>query len=58
MFFGVFISFNGMVLPDYWAGEYIHFGRMRPVNVIMSYSYGFCQPILVSCITSRKGCAA
>ncbi len=33
MFFGVFISFNGMVMPDYWAGEYIHFGRMRPVHV-------------------------
>ncbi|MDP1836465.1 MAG: cbb3-type cytochrome c oxidase subunit I [Chlamydiales bacterium] len=33
MFVGVFISFNGMVVPDYWAGEYIHFGRIRPVHV-------------------------
>jgi cytochrome c oxidase cbb3-type subunit 1 len=33
MFFGVFVSFNGMVMPDYWAGEYIHFGRIRPVHV-------------------------
>ncbi len=33
MFVGVFASFNGMVAPDYWAGEYIHFGRIRPVHV-------------------------
>lgn len=30
---GVFIAFNGFVFPDYFAGEYIHFGRMRPVHV-------------------------
>lgn len=33
MFAGLFISLNGMVIPDYWAGEYIHFGRIRPVHV-------------------------
>lgn len=33
MGFGVLASFNGMVSPDYWAGEYIHFGRIRPVHV-------------------------
>lgn len=30
---GVFISFNTFVFPDYFAGEYIHFGRVRPVHV-------------------------
>jgi cytochrome c oxidase cbb3-type subunit 1 len=30
---GVFISFNGFVFPDYFKGEYIHFGRVRPVHV-------------------------
>lgn len=30
---GVFIAFNGFIFPDYFAGEYIHFGRIRPVHV-------------------------
>jgi cytochrome c oxidase cbb3-type subunit 1 len=30
---GVFIAFNGFVFPDYFSGEYIHFGRVRPVHV-------------------------
>jgi cytochrome c oxidase cbb3-type subunit 1 len=33
MFVGVFISFNGFLYPDYFSGEYIHFGRTRPVHV-------------------------
>lgn len=33
MFFGVFISYNGFIFPDYFAGEYVHFGRLRPVHV-------------------------
>ena len=33
MMFGVFISINGFVYPDYFSGEYIHFGRLRPVHV-------------------------
>ncbi len=33
MFVGVFIAFNAFVFPDYFAGEYIHFGRVRPVHV-------------------------
>src|ERR1700722_8750851 len=33
MTFGVFIAFNGFVFPDYFAGEYVHFGRVRPVHV-------------------------
>lgn len=33
MFVGVFISFNAFVFPDYFSGEYIHFGRVRPVHV-------------------------
>lgn len=33
MSFGVFIAFNGFVFPDYFAGEYVHFGRVRPVHV-------------------------
>lgn len=33
MFVGFFISLNGFVFPDYFSGEYIHFGRMRPVHV-------------------------
>jgi cytochrome c oxidase cbb3-type subunit I len=33
MTFGVFIAFNGFVFPDYFAGEYIHFGKVRPVHV-------------------------
>lgn len=30
---GVFIAFNGFIWPDYFAGEYVHFGRVRPVHV-------------------------
>lgn len=33
MTFGAFIAFNAFVFPDYFAGEYIHFGRIRPVHV-------------------------
>lgn len=33
MLVGFFISLNGFVFPDYFSGEYIHFGRMRPVHV-------------------------
>lgn len=33
MTIGVFISFNGFIFPDYFAGEYIHFGKVRPVHV-------------------------
>lgn len=30
---GVFMAFNVFVFPDYFSGEYIHFGRIRPVHV-------------------------
>lgn len=33
MTFGVFIAFNGFFFPDYFSGEYITFGRVRPVHV-------------------------
>lgn len=33
MFVGVYLAFNGFVAPDYFAGEYVHFGRIRPVHV-------------------------
>ena|ERR1700733_6760278 len=33
MTIGVFLSFNTFVFPDYFSGEYIHFGRLRPVHV-------------------------
>lgn len=33
MTIGFFISLNGFVFPDYFAGEYITFGRVRPVHV-------------------------
>lgn len=33
MFVGVFIAFNGFLFPDYFSGEYIHFGKVRPVHV-------------------------
>ncbi len=33
MTIGVFIAFNGLVWPDYFSGEYVHFGRVRPVHV-------------------------
>ena len=33
MAIGVFISFNGFIYPDYFSGEYVTFGRVRPVHV-------------------------
>ncbi|SCA63031.1 Uncharacterized protein SCG7109_AH_00110 [Chlamydiales bacterium SCGC AG-110-M15] len=33
MTIGVFISFNGYVFPDYFKGEFIHFGKLRPMHV-------------------------
>ena len=33
MLVGLFISINGFLMPDYFSGEYIHFGRVRPVHV-------------------------
>jgi cytochrome c oxidase cbb3-type subunit 1 len=33
MIFGVFIAFNTFVVPDYFAGEYVHFGKVRPMHV-------------------------
>lgn len=33
MTFGVFIAFNGFVVPDYFSGEYVHFGKVRPMHV-------------------------
>jgi cytochrome c oxidase cbb3-type subunit 1 len=33
MTIGTFLAFNTFVFPDYFSGEYIHFGRMRPVHV-------------------------
>ena len=33
MCFGVFIAFNSFLFPDYFSGEYVHFGRVRPVHV-------------------------
>ncbi|MCB1213331.1 MAG: cbb3-type cytochrome c oxidase subunit I [Chlamydiia bacterium] len=30
---GAFLSVNGYVLPDYFSGEYITFGRIRPMHV-------------------------
>lgn len=30
---GLFISFNGFVMPDYFSGEYVSFGKLRPVHV-------------------------
>jgi cytochrome c oxidase cbb3-type subunit 1 len=33
MMFGVFIAFNGFVKPNYFQGEYVSFGRVRPVHV-------------------------
>ncbi len=33
MLFGVFIAFNAFVWPDYYSGEYVHFGVVRPVHV-------------------------
>lgn len=33
MFIGTFMAFNAFVFPDYFSGEYIHFGVIRPVHV-------------------------
>lgn len=33
MLFGVYLAFNTFVWPDYFSGEYVHFGRVRPVHV-------------------------
>lgn len=33
MAFGTYIAFNTFIFPDYFAGEYVHFGRVRPVHV-------------------------
>lgn len=33
MTFGVFIAFNTFVFPDYFSGQYVHFGVVRPVHV-------------------------
>lgn len=30
---GVFLAFNTFLFPEYFSGEYIHFGRVRPVHV-------------------------
>lgn len=45
---GLFISINGFLFPDYFSGEYIHFGRVRPVHVgtvlilwLISADFGF-----------------
>lgn len=34
LFVGVFISYNGFLVPDYFKGQYIHFGKVRPVHVM------------------------
>ncbi len=33
MITGTFLAFNAFIFPDYFSGEYIHFGRVRPVHV-------------------------
>lgn len=33
MTLGVFIAFNTFVFPDYFAGEYVNFGKVRPMHV-------------------------
>ncbi len=33
MLVGVFISYNAFVFPDYFQGEYVTFGRLRPMHV-------------------------
>lgn len=33
MALGVYLAFNTFVFPDYFSGEYIHFGKVRPVHV-------------------------
>lgn len=34
MAFGVYNAFNTFVWPDYFSGEYVHFGKLRPVHVM------------------------
>lgn len=33
MFAGTFIAFNAFIFPDYFSGEYLHFGKIRPIHV-------------------------
>jgi cytochrome c oxidase cbb3-type subunit 1 len=33
MTFGLFIAINGFIFPDYFSGEYVHFGKVRPMHV-------------------------
>lgn len=33
MLFGVYIAFNTFIWPDYFSGEYVHFGKIRPIHV-------------------------
>jgi len=33
MSIGVYLAFNTFIFPDYFSGEYVHFGRVRPVHV-------------------------
>jgi cytochrome c oxidase cbb3-type subunit 1 len=33
MFIGTFLAFNAFVFPDYFGGEYMTFGRLRPAHV-------------------------
>lgn len=35
MTIGVYMSFNTFLFPDYFSGEYVHFGRVRPIHVTM-----------------------
>ncbi len=33
MILGNYLAFNTFIFPDYFSGEYVHFGRVRPVHV-------------------------
>lgn len=33
LFIGIFISYNGFLVPDAFSGPFVHFGRVRPVHV-------------------------
>lgn len=33
MTMGVFIAYNTFIFPDYFSGEYVHFGKLRPIHV-------------------------
>lgn len=33
MSWGVYIAYNGFIFPDYFSGEYVHFGKIRPIHV-------------------------